>query len=410
MPEERQIIHYKPIPAKTLLMQIKNLSELMVNLAYCSIFFGDTEITNEINRLEERIDYLKSILIMHAALATRDKRDAERLVSILDFMIAVDKISDAAGDIAVLAENGISIDIGLKDFFLNTSTTLVYSLKIDERSVFTHKTIEEIYTMLKEIFDVIAIRRNNEYILSPKMDIEVLPGDVLFIMGLAENIKTLLEKEGKKYPAKGIRGLEEGLVDLLLNIKDISELMVDLAYSALFTHSRELAKELVSIEETIDRLTHEFKVVTMKSEELNDMEKIGMIEIADACEAMGDAAMDMTFGLRKGLEPHPLIDEVLENTDERIALIKVNERMMNRNIRELGLDKYGIEILAMKRGGEWLVVPPSTGLTLDKDDILLLRYYSEAEDQVSRIASEEEREEIRRDIQELERDKGNKIT
>jgi uncharacterized protein with PhoU and TrkA domain len=384
-------------------MQIKNLSELMVNLSYCSIFFEDKQITNEINRLEERIDYLKSILIMQAALATRDRKDAERLVSILDFMIAVDKISDAAGDIAVLAENGIAIDIGLKNFFLNTSTTLVYSLKVTKKSIFAGKTIEEIYGMVREIFDVLAIRRNNEYILSPTKNIRISVGDILFITGLAENIKVLLEREGRKYTTRGIGQVEEGLIDLLLNIKDISELMVDLAYSALFTHSRELAKELTSIEETIDRLTHEFKILTMRSRELNKMEKIGMIEIADACEAMGDAAMDMTFGLRKGLEPHPLIDEVLESTDERIALIKVDEEMMNKNIIDLGLDKYSIEILAMRRGDEWLVVPPSTGLVLKKDDVLLIRYYSEAEDFVSKVASEEEREETRKDIQEYEK-------
>ncbi len=402
MSEKRGIIHYEPIPALTLLTQIKNLSELMVNLAYCSVFFGDKEITDEIAILEERIDYLNSILIMHAALATRDKEDAERLVSILDFMIAVDKISDAAGDIAYLAENGIFINIGVKNFFLNTATTLVYSLKVDRKSVFAHKKIEEIYNETKEIFDVIAIRRRDEYILSPPKNIEILPGDILFVMGLAENIKSLLEMEGKSYSSRGISNLEESLIDLFLNIKDISELMVDLGYSILFTRSRELAKELVSIEETIDRLTYEFKVLVMKTKELNEYEKIGMIEIADACESMGDASMDMTFGLRKGLEPHPLIDEVLENTDERLALIKVNENMMGKNIRELGFDKYGVEILAMKRGGEWLVVPPSTGLTLNKGDILLIRYYSEAEEIISKIASEEEREELRKDIQEME--------
>ena len=405
MSEKRGIIHYEPIPAITLLTQIKNLSELMVNLAYCSVFFSDKEITNEFARLEEKIDYLKSILIMHAALATRDKKDAERLVSILDFMIAVDKISDAAGDIAVLAENGIFIDVGIKNYFLNTTTTLVYSLKIDRKSVFAHRKIEEIYEKIKEIFDVIAIRRDNDYILSPSKDVEILPDDVLFIMGLAENIKSLLEMEGKTYSSKGISGLEEGLIDLFLNIKDISELMVDLGYSILFTRSRELAEELVSIEETIDRLTHEFKLSVMKTDKLDEYEKIGMIEVADACEAMGDAAMDMTFGLRRGLETHPLIDEVLENTDERIALIKVNEKMMGKNIRELGFDKYGIEILAMKRRGEWLVVPPSTGLTLNKNDILLIRYYSEAEEFISKIASEEEREELRKDIQEMEMEK-----
>lgn len=402
MSEKGRGIHYEPIPAKVLLTQVKNLSELMVNLAYCSIFFGDKEITHEIARIEEKIDYLKSILIMHAALATRDREDAERLVSILDFMIAVDKISDAAGDISVLAENGIFINIGIKDYFLNTSTSLVYSLKVNGESIFAYKKIDEVYDKIKEIFDVIAIRRNNEYILSPNKDVEILPGDILFIMGLAENIKSLLEMHGKSYSSKGISELEESLIDLLLNIKDISELMVDLGYSILFTRSRELANELVSIEETIDRLTHEFKLFVMKMEDLSDMEKVGMIEIADSCEAMGDAAMDMTFGLRRGLEPHPLIDEVLENTDERIALIGVNEKMLNKDVRDLGFDKYGIEILAMKRRGEWLVVPPSSGLILNKDDILLVRYYSEAEEFISKIASEEEREEIKKDVQEME--------
>lgn len=377
----------------------------MVNLSYCSIFFGDKYIPVEINKLEEEIDKLKSILIMHAGLATRDRIDAERLVSILDFMIGVDKISDAAGDISLLAENGILIDIGVKDLFLNTSTTLVYSLKIHKDSIFANKKISDIYTMIKEIFDVIAIRRGDEYILSPEMNIEVKSGDVLFINGLAENIKSLLEAEGKDYGAGGIKGMEEGLIDLLLNIKDISELMIDLAYSALFTHSRELSDELSLMEDTLDRLTHDFKILVMKTDELNEVEKIGMIEVADACERMGDAAMDITYGLRKGLEPHPLIEEVLESTDERIALIKINKSMVGRNIRDLGFDKYGIEILALKRGLQWLVVPPSTGLSLKIGDILLIRYYSEAEEYISNIASEEEREEIRKDIQEIEREK-----
>jgi uncharacterized protein with PhoU and TrkA domain len=378
------------------------MSELMVNLAYCSIFFGDKEVTNEINKLEEEIDKLKSMLMMHAALATRDKWDAERLVSILDIIVGIDKISDAAGDISLLAENGITLDVGEKDLFLNTATTLVYSLKIDKDSIFIGKRIRDIYSMIREIFDVIAIRRGHEYILSPDTEIKVEKGDILFINGLAENIKALVEAEGRRIKGRGIRGVEEGLIDLLLNVKDISELMIDLAYSALFTHSRELAYELESMEETLDRLTQELKTLIIKTDELEEDEKIGMLEIASACERMGDAAMDITYGLRRGLEPHPLIEDVLESTDERISLIRIDKKMAGKNIRELGIGKYSVEIIALKRGRNWLVTPPTTGLILEDGDVLLLRYYSEAEEYISQIATEEEREETKKDIQEEE--------
>lgn len=393
---------YRPIPAKDILREIKNLSELMVNLSYCSIFLGDKDLLKEIHYIENRIDELKSILIMQSALATRDKWDAERLVSILDYLIGVDKLSDAAGDIALLAEMGLFIDIGLEDLFLSTSTTLVYSLEIDEKSVLANRSIESIYNSIGEVFDVIAIRRGKDYFLSPKKDIVIKPGDILFITGLAENIRTLLQKIGRDKMGKPIKKIEEGILDLLINIKDISEFMVDLAYSILFTHSNELAEELRSIEETLDRFTYEFKQMVMESNELKNEDKLSLISIADACERIGDAAMDLTYSIREGLEPHPIIEEAIEESDERLALIKVSGGMVGRNIDQLELDKMGIEILAMKKGGNWLIVPPTTGLILEEGDILLLRYYSEAEEYLSRIATEEEREEIRRDIQRIE--------
>lgn len=399
---QRGGVGYKPIPAKDILKEIKNLSELMVNLSYCSIFLGDKDLLKEIHYIENRIDELKSILIMQSALATRDRWDAERLVSILDYLIGVDKLSDAAGDIALLAEMGLFIDIGLEDLFLSTSTTLVYSLKIDRDSVLANKRIEDIYNSIGEVFDVIAIRRDRDYYLSPNKEMVIKPGDILFITGLAENIRTLLQRIGREKIGRPLKKIEEGILDLLINIKDISEFMVDLAYSILFTHSKELADELKSIEETLDRFTYEFKQMVMESNELKSEDKLSLISIADACERIGDAAMDLTYSIREGLEPHPIIEDAIEESDERLALIKVKGRMVGKSIDQLELDKMGIEILAMKKGDNWLIVPPTTGMTLEEGDILLLRYYSEAEEYLSRIASEEEREEIRKDIQRIE--------
>lgn len=404
MDREMGRIGYRPIPAKELLMEIKNLSELMVNLSYCSIFFGDKEILKEIHGIEDRIDELKSILIMQASLATRDKWDAEKLVSILDYLIGVDKVSDAAGDIALLAEHGLFLDIGSRELFMSTSTSLVYSLEVRKGSPLLGLKISDVYRMMNEVFDVIAVRRGRKYILSPKTDLELREGDVVFVNGLAENIRALIEWSGGRIEGKGFKGVEEGIIDYLVNLKELSEFMLDLAYSVLLTHSRELAHELVNIEENIDRLTHEFKLMVMDSRGLTPSEKLCLLEIANACERIGDAAMDITFSTRSGIEPHPIIEDALEESDERLALIKVNREMEGKNIDELGLDRIGVEILAMKKDGEWLIMPPSTGLKLEEGDILLVRYYSEAEDRLSKIVSIGETEELIRDIKESEKE------
>lgn len=396
-----EFISYKPIPAFQLLKEIKNLSELMINLAYCSVFFADKTLTEEIRKIEERIDYLKSILIMQAALATRDARDAERLVSIFDFTLALDKISDAAGDISGLAEDGIFINIGSEDIFPSTTTTLTYALKVSKDSSYNGKRIRELYDVLQGVFDVIAVRREAQYILTPNEDFKIVDGDVLFVIGLAGSIKKLASLSGFRREG-GLVRVEEGLVDSFIHLKNISELMIDLAYSALFTRSRELADELEELEDTLDELTREFKVNVMNSKRLTNLEKIALLEIADACESIGDAAMDMTYSLRRGLEPHPIIDSVLENTEERLSLIRVGKNMAGRDIISLELDRMGMEVLAMKRGSEWLITPPLSGIKLREGDILLIRYYSEAEPLLSKIASRDLREEIKRNVQESE--------
>ena len=61
---------------------MKDLSEIMIDLAYSSALFHSEDLAEEVLELEERVDYLTYILNMNIMLAARDAEDAEQLVGI----------------------------------------------------------------------------------------------------------------------------------------------------------------------------------------------------------------------------------------------------------------------------------------------------------------------------------------
>jgi uncharacterized protein with PhoU and TrkA domain len=93
-------IEYKPIPVSELLLELKNLSELMIDLAYSAALFNDKELAEDVLELETRIDTLTYLLDIEIMIAARDARDAETLIGVSTVAAAADKISDAAADIA----------------------------------------------------------------------------------------------------------------------------------------------------------------------------------------------------------------------------------------------------------------------------------------------------------------------
>ena len=387
-------IKYSPIPVKEILKRMKNISELMIDLSYCCLIFPDENIIREVYKLEEEVDQLEAQLIMHAALATRSKEDAENIVSVYNLAISTDYISDAAGDIARLAESGAVIKASKK--FFASGATLVYVLSVDSKSPIVNKELRQIYQDINGIFDVIAVRTKGGYIFEPEPTYKIKLGDVIFIKGFTSVIEDLIRKSGKVEEGE-ITEFEEGLLDSLLQLKCVSELMVDLAYSAIFARSREIAEEIMEMEEYMDKLVEEFRERVLSNETLTVKEKVGMIGLADAYEEIADAAVNIVYGLVSGLKPHPVIDLVFDEALERITIIEVPEGMNGKTLKEIGLDRKGIDVLALRRGKEWFVTPPYSTLKLKRGDILVVRYYSEAEEYVSKLENIRAIEKIRRE-------------
>jgi len=181
-------IEYKPIPVSDLMLEMKNLSELMIDLAYSAALFNDKELAEDVLTLESHIDTLSYLLDMEIMIAARDAKDAESLIGVSTVAAAADKISDAAADIAAIVTRNIGIHPIIGEIFEKVEERLMKAT-VKEGSIIAGKTIEELDLAARMGVDIIAVRRNKEWILDPADNERVFLGDTLITRGAPMGIK-----------------------------------------------------------------------------------------------------------------------------------------------------------------------------------------------------------------------------
>ena len=190
-------IEYKPIPVSELLLELKNLSELMIDLAYSAALFNDKELAEDVLELETRIDTLTYLLDMEIMIAARDAKDAETLIGVSTVAAAADKISDAAADIATIVTSNIGIHPIIGEIFEKVEERLMKAT-IKKDSILIGKKILELDLAARMGIDIIAIRRNRDWIIDPVETELVFLGDILITRGAPMGIKEFKDlAEGK---------------------------------------------------------------------------------------------------------------------------------------------------------------------------------------------------------------------
>ena len=183
-------IEYKPIPVRTLLVEMKNLSELMIDLAYSSALFNSHELAEDVLELEKRVDNLVLLLKMNIMIAARDAKDAEDLLGVSLVSSSADKISDAAADIAYIVLHEIGIHPAVREAFERVEERLG-RFTVKPNSILAGKRLKELKLASRIGVDIIAIRRGKDWIIDPKGDDKILKGDVLIARGAATGIDEL---------------------------------------------------------------------------------------------------------------------------------------------------------------------------------------------------------------------------
>ena len=190
-------IKYEPIPVRQLLLEMKNLSELMIDLAYSAALFNDKELAEVVLDLEGRVDTLAYLLDMEIMVAARDAKDAEALIGVSIVAAATDKISDAAADIAAIVTHNIGVHPIVSAIFEKVEERLMKATVKDD-SIIAGKKICELDLAARMGVDIIAIRRNKDWIINPEETERVLRGDILITRGAPMGIKSFKDlAEGK---------------------------------------------------------------------------------------------------------------------------------------------------------------------------------------------------------------------
>ena len=197
---EPEKIEYKPISVREALTEMKDLSEIMIDLAYSAALFHSRELAEEVLELEKRVDYLAYMLDMNAMLAARDAEDAESLIGVVTVAAATDKISDAAADIAIIVLKEIGIHPIVREAFEKVEERLARA-EVKSTSILINKKLGDLELAAKIGVDIIAIRRQKEWIINPSEDETILEGDVLIARGAplgVDELKGLAEGKIKE--------------------------------------------------------------------------------------------------------------------------------------------------------------------------------------------------------------------
>jgi uncharacterized protein with PhoU and TrkA domain len=359
----------QPRNVKELLVELKDASELMVDLAYAAVFFNEEKLAQEVERLEQRMsDNLRRLRIM-AMLAARSPEDAEGMAGVLWIADAIEGVGDAASDIGRVVAARLGIPDALRKD-LRHADEMTARVRVRDESPAAGRSLRDLSLPTESGMWVMAIRSGLDWRFDPGADDVVSGGDVLLVRGPEEGVGHVRGiaggPAGGEPPDDEIPPLSEldRAVDILVELKDLSEAAVGLAYSALLFNNRSLAAEVGTLEGRSDTLHDELESWVLRAApEARDPDALrGLLRLGAASEYMCDAARDMTWYVEQGEPLHPVVQLALEETEETSSEVMVERGSPaeGHSLKDLRLEtETGMFVLAVQRGSRWIYRPRS---------------------------------------------------
>jgi uncharacterized protein with PhoU and TrkA domain len=207
---------------------------------------------------------------------------------------------------------------------------------------------------------------------------------VLFLQGPPEGVAEVrelagappLEEAPEVAPAPGQLSEIDRAVDILIEMKNLSEVAVGLAYSALLYDDAGLAREVIAIEDEMDEMRYRLeRWVLLAAPHVEDSSRLrGLLHLATASETIADCAMEMVWVVEKGEEVHPVLSVAIGESDEVVLKLTVSPSSPadGKTLDSLKIEtETGMYALAVNRGGRWTYRPRDT-YRLEGGDSLLV--------------------------------------
>jgi len=370
----------RPRNLRSMLVDAKDSSELMVDLAYAALYFGDPDLAEEVDRLEERMDELVHDMRAVCILAARKPKEAEEMASVLQVISAIERIANSAVDIARIVTHRLGIPRELVAD-LSSAEEVSHRVLVRDGSALANRSLAELELPVETGLRVVTIRRDRDWEIDPDGDFVLIPGDALFLEGPPGGIPKVRELADAP-PWTPPEPPEDGgltdlgrAVDTLVEMKNLSEVAVGLAYSALVLQDQNLAAEVRHLEDRLDEMKDRLELWVLRAgaEDIDPAPLRGLLHLSQAAEDIGDQAQQMVWLIEQHEELHPILRLALGEADEVVMRVPVAEgsEASGRSLRELGFEiEPGYVVLAIRRGGRYVYRPRHHVVLEDGDELL----------------------------------------
>ncbi|MGH9000177.1 MAG: potassium channel family protein [Acidimicrobiia bacterium] len=350
-----------------MLSEAKDTSELMVDLGYAALFFGDPGMAEEVVELEERLSDLVHDMRAVCVLAARAPREADQMAGILQIVSSIERVANAAVDVARIVTHRLGIPNALVAD-LAAAEEVSHRVRVREESPMAHRALADLELPTEVGMRVVALRRGKDWSIDPDGEEVLRPGDVLILRGATAGIAELRQLAGAPAWRPGM--LEEDTavtdldraVDVLVEMKNVSEVAVGLAYSAVLFNDQGLAAEVSHLEDRLDEMKERLEVWVLRgaADTVDPSTLRGLLHLAQAAEEIGDAAQAMVWLVEEGEEIHPVLAYALSESDEVIVRVPVapGSPLDGATLATANLElETGFYLLAIRRGGRYVYRP-----------------------------------------------------
>ncbi|MCK4415963.1 MAG: potassium channel protein, partial [Thermoplasmatales archaeon] len=156
---------------------------------------------------------------------------------------------------------------------------------------------------------------------------------------------------------------EKTAEDIVLEIKDKSELMVDLAYSSVLYDNKTIAEEVYDLENLVDNLYRALQKKSLedvKNGEHSIDDALTLLRIAHAGEQIADAAQEIADVELRDVESHPILKMSIRESDVVFTRVEVDSQsiLCGKTLGQLKLaSETGMMVIAMRHKDKWLYGP-----------------------------------------------------
>ena len=368
----------RPRNLKVMLSEAKDTSELMIDLGYAAVYFGDAAMGEEVDELETRLSALVHEMRAVCVLAARSPRDADAMASVLQVVGSIERLGNVAVDISHIVTRRVGIPRALIAD-LSQAEEISHRVRIRDDSAMAHRALADLELPVEVGMRVVAIRREHDWITDVDGDVVLLPGDILFLQGAGagvEELRTLAGAPTWEPPQSAEEAAVSDLdraIDALVEMKNVSEVAVGLAYSALVLRDAGLAAEVSHLEDRLDEMKERLELWVLRAaqEHVDPSRLRGLLHLAQAAEEIGDAAQQMVWLVEEQEELHPILALALGDAEEVVVRVPVapGSAADGATLRQLRLEtETGFYLLAIRRGGRYLYRPrPAVALQAGDD-------------------------------------------